>query len=182
MLVADAQRQMRQTYRGGLPGQLVSGGLWLASAAAGTWGSRTLAVVILVLGGCFIFPLTMLALRVAGRPATTPKGNPLNLLAMQVAFTVPFALPVVLALTQRSPGWFYPSLLIVVGAHYMPFVFLYGMVQWLFLAAAMMAAGVGLGMYAPMGFATGGWFGGVALVVFAFVGWRVVVSEERRTA
>jgi hypothetical protein len=182
MLVAEAQHQMRQTYRGGLAGQLVSGGLWLASAAAGTWGSHSLAVVILLVGGCFIFPLTMLALRLAGRPATTPKGNPLNALAMQVAFTVPLALPVVLALTRHAPGWFYPAMLIVVGAHYLPFVFLYGMVQWLFLAAAMLAAGVVLGMFAPMGFAAGGWFGGAALLVFAFAGWRVVVAEERRPA
>ena len=182
MLVAEAQRQMRQTYRGGLPGQLVSGGLWLASAAAGTWGSRTLAVVVLAVGGCFIFPLTMLALRLAGRPATTPKGNPLNALAMQVAFTVPLALPVVLALTQRAPGWFYPAVMIVVGAHYLPFMFLYGMWQWAVLAAALLGGGIVLGAYVPLGFAAGGWFTGVVLVAFAFALWRVVVAEERRSA
>jgi hypothetical protein len=182
MLVADAQRQMRFTYRGGLPGQLVSGGLWLAAAAVGTWGSQTLSVLVLVVGGCFIFPLTALALKLAGRPATTPKGNPLNALAMQIAFTVPLALPVVLALTQRAPEWFFPAVLIVVGAHYLPFVFLYGMWQWAVLGGAMLAAGVVLGMVAPMGFAAGGWFGGAALVTFAFVGWRTVIAEERRPA
>jgi hypothetical protein len=182
VLVADAQRQMRQTYRGGLPGQLVSGGLWLASAAAGTWGSRTLAVLVLAVGGCFIFPLTMLALRLAGRAATTPRGNPLNALAMQVAFTVPLALPVVLALAYHAPAWFYPAMLIVVGAHYLPFVFLYGMWQWAILAAALLGAGFVLGAYLPLGFTAGGWFGGVALVAFAFAGWRVVLAEERRPA
>ena len=182
MLVADAQRQMRVTYRGGLPGQLVSGGLWLLSATAGTWGTRTLAVLILVVGGFFIFPLTMLALRLAGRPVAAPKGNPLNLLAMQVAFTVPLALPVVLALTGRAPEWFFPAVLIVVGAHYLPFIFLYGMWQWAILAGAMLSAGVVLGMYVPLSFAAGGWFGGAALVAFAFAGWRVVVAEERRAA
>ncbi len=182
MLVAEAQRQMRQTYRGGLPGQLVSGGLWLASAAAATWGSHTLAVVVLALGGCFIFPLTMLALRLAGRPATTPKGNPLNALAMQVAFTVPLALPVVLALARRAPEWFYPATMIVVGAHYLPFVFLYGMWQWAALAAVLLGAGLVLGAYVPLGFAAGGWFTGAALVAFAFAGWRVVLAEERRAA
>jgi len=182
MLVADAQRQVRRTYRGGLPGQLVSGGLWLASAAAGTWGSHTLAVIVLLAGGFFIFPLTTLALKLSGLPAGTPRGNPLNALAMQVAFTVPFALPVVLALTRRSPDWFYPACLIVVGAHYMPFVFLYGMRAWAVLAAAMLGAGWVLGMYVHADFAAGGWFGGAVLVAFAFAGWRIVVAEERRTA
>ena len=95
---------------------------------------------------------------------------------------MPLALPVVLALTSRSPQWFCPAMLIVVGAHYLPFVFLYGMWQWLVLAAAMLSAGVVLGMYVPLGFAAGGWFGGAALVAFAFAGWRVVVAEERRAA
>jgi len=180
MQVSEAQRQVRTTYRGGLAGQLVSGAIWLASAAAATWSTHTLAVLVLVGGGFFIFPLTMLALKLAGRAATTPKGNPLNALAVQVAFTVPFVLPVVLALTRRAPQWFYPALMLVVGAHYLPFMFLYGMWQFALLAAALIAGGIVLGLYLPLGFATGGWFTGVALVAFAFVGWRVVVAEERR--
>jgi hypothetical protein len=182
MLVADAQRQMRQVYRGGLHGQLVSGALWLLAAAAGTWRTHNLAVLVLVLGGCFIFPLTMLALRLSGRPATAPKSNPLNALAMQVAFTVPLVLPVVLALTRRSPDWFFPATMIVVGAHYLPFIFLYGMWQWAVLAAVFLFGGLALGAYVPLGFAAGGWIGGAALVVFAFAGWRVVVAEEKRAA
>lgn len=30
--VADAQRDVRRTFLGGFPGQMVSGGLWLLSA------------------------------------------------------------------------------------------------------------------------------------------------------
>lgn len=181
MNVGDAQREIRSVYRGGLAGSLVSGALWCASAAVATTGNRSGAILLLVLGGMFIFPLTMLALRLAGRPATTRPGNPLNMLAMQVAFTVPLALPIVLALAQRAPRWFYPSLLIVVGAHYLPFVFLYGMVQFYALAAAMLAAGITLGWYVNADFAAGGWIGGASLIVFAFVGWRTVVAEEHRT-
>ncbi len=39
MDVADAQREVRRTFRGGFAGQFVSGVLWLASAAFATWGS-----------------------------------------------------------------------------------------------------------------------------------------------
>ena len=179
MQVADAQREVRTTYRGGLAGQLVSGGIWLASAAIATWGSRSLAILVLLVGGFLIFPLTRLALRLAGRPAGTPPGNPLNALAVQVAFTVPLALPIVLALAAHEPRWFYPSLMIVVGAHYLPFAFLYGMRAFLALGGVLVAAGFALGPWGTAPFAAGGWFTGVALVAFALVGWRSVVAEER---
>jgi len=182
MQIADAQRQVRQTYRGGLAGQLVSGVLWAGSAAIGTWGSHRLAAIVLVLSGFLIFPLTVAALRLAGRRALGMLDNPLNALAMQVAFTVPFVLPVVLTLAYYSPNRFFPAILMVVGAHYLPFVFLYGMRMWWFLAGLMLGTGYVLGWVKPMGFATGGWVGALLLVVFAFIGWRVVIGEERRTA
>jgi hypothetical protein len=40
----------------------------------------------LVVGGMFIFPLTQLLLRLMGRPASLPKGHPMNVLAMQITF------------------------------------------------------------------------------------------------
>ncbi|HTR97098.1 MAG TPA: hypothetical protein VMH61_04285 [Candidatus Acidoferrales bacterium] len=182
MLVADAQRATRTAYRGGLAGQLVSAAVWAASAACGTWGSHTLAMIVLVFGGFFIFPLTVLSLRLGGVRAPAGPRNPLDSLAIQVAFTVPLALPVVLTLAHFAPGLFFPAVLLIVGAHYLPFVFLYGMPQWFGLGGAMLAGGYVLGWVRPMGFAAGGWFGAAVLAVFAFVGWRTVVAEERRSA
>jgi hypothetical protein len=180
MHVADAQRQIRSTYRGGLPGQAVSAAVWLASAAAATWGSHPMGIVVLVLGGFFIFPLTMLSLRLAGRPARTPAGNPLNALALQVAFTVPLLLPPALALSSRDGDWFYPAMMIVVGAHYLPFVFLYGMRLFAALGAVLLAGGVTLGMLVPAPFVAGALLTAAALAGFGFAGWRQVVDEERR--
>ncbi len=175
--IADAQREMRRAYVAGMPGQLVSAALWMVSAAVGTWGSHRLAVWILVLGGFLIYPLTSLALRLAGS-AGESKGNPLNALAMQVAFTVPLGLPVALTLAYFSPNRFYPAMMMLVGAHYLPFVFLYGMPQWYVLAAAMLGAGYVLGWVAPMGFATGGWIAAAAMVIYALVAWRIAATER----
>ena len=60
MVVADAQRDVRLTFMGGFPGQTVSGAIWLLSAALGTWASPRMAILVLVVGGVFIFPLTQL--------------------------------------------------------------------------------------------------------------------------
>ncbi len=182
MRIADAQLDMRRAYRGGLAGQLVSAALWAASAACGTWGNHRLAGLVLVVGGFFIFPLTLLALKLAGRGPRVGTKNPLNALAMQVAFTLPLGLPVALTLAYYSPNRFYPAMMMLLGAHYLPFMFLYGMWQWAILAGVLLGGGYVLGWVAPMGFVAGGWLAAAALFAFALGGWRIVIAEERRTA
>ena len=167
MQVSDAQREVRDVYLGGAVGQAVSGLIWLASAACGTWLGPRQGILVLVVGGMFIFPLTQLVLRLGGRPASLGPDNPLRALAMQVAFTVPLALPVIGAATLHRVEWFYPAFLVIVGGHYLPFIFLYGMWQYGVLAALMLAAGVGLGLSGPGGFSLGGWVGGAILLGFA---------------
>ena len=170
MEIAQAQRDVRTTFEGGFVGGLVSGSLWAASAALATWSTPRNAILLLVVGGFFIFPLTQLALRLMGRPSALPKGHPMNALAMQVAFTLPLNLPLVGAATVYRLDWFYPAFMIAVGTHYLPFVFLYGIWQFYVLAAVLIGAGFVLGAYLPLPFPTGGWLTAAALFVFAFVG------------
>ena len=89
--------------------------------------SERYAILVLVLVGMFIFPLTQLTLRLLGRPARLPKGHPMNQFATQVAFIVPLSLLLVGAAALYNINWFYPAFMRVLGTHYMPFIFLYGM-------------------------------------------------------
>jgi hypothetical protein len=166
MTVADAQRESRTVFLKGSVGQLVCGVIWLSSAALGTWVGVREAVIALVGGGMFLYPLTQLVLRLLGGPCALSRGNPLRPLAVQVAFIVPLTLPVVGGATLHNVNWFYPGCMIVVGAHYLPFMSLYGMWQFGVLAAALLAGGMLLGLMAPHEFALGGWLGGAALLVF----------------
>jgi hypothetical protein len=165
MRLEDAQREMRDVYLGGSVGGFVSGGLWFASATLATWSTRNQAVWALIIGGMFIFPVTMMALRLLGRRATASRENPLNALAMQVAFTVPLAIPLILVATRARPEWFYAGFLIVVGAHYLPFVTLYGQPLFYGVAAVMVGAGFLLPILQPSSFAIGGWVGGAILLL-----------------
>lgn len=179
MQVLDAQRDMRQWFLGGFAGQLVSGLLWLLSAACATWAGHRAGILVLALGGMLIYPLTLGVLRLLGRTGRRP-GNPLDALAMQVAFTVPMGLPLVGAAALHHHDWFYPAFMIVVGAHYLPFVFLYGMPQFAILSAGLVLGGLALGLYAHGAFALGGWLTGAALLVFAVVGRAVAAREGAR--
>jgi hypothetical protein len=168
MLITDAQREVRTTYLGGFVGQLVSAAIWFASAAIATFVDPKTGFWTLAIGGAAIFPLTQAILRLAGRRASLTRQNPLGGLAMQIAFTVPFVLPVAGAAAFYRLGWFYPACMLIVGAHYLPFVFLYGMRTFAVLAAALLGAGLVIGWKAPDEVVLGGWVGGLILFAFAF--------------
>lgn len=167
MEIRSAQHDVRSTFLRGSVGQAVSGVIWLISAALGTWSSERSAIVVLVLAGAMIFPLTQLTLRVLGRPAGLPTRHPMNALATQVAFIVPLSLPVIGAAALYNINWFYPAFMLVLGTHYMPFIFLYGMWEFGVLAALLIGGGVSIGMLFPDGFTIGAWLTGVVLLLFS---------------
>jgi len=83
------------------------------------------------------------------------------------------------AATAYKPEWFYAGCLIVVGAHYLPFITLYG--QPIFGAAGvlMAAAGILLPRFRPGEFATGGWLGAAMLAVLGIVLGAAHVARPR---
>lgn len=180
MEVARAQKEVRTVYLGGCVGQLVSSALWGASALLATRFSLKTGGLFLVLGGFFIFPCIQLILRLMGRPASLRGENPLAGLAMQVAFTLPLTLPLVGAVALLKPAWFYPAFMIVLGAHYLPFVFLYGMPMFAVLCGLLVGGGVLLGLYAPGQPVLGAWMTAAVLLVFALLGRFLVAREAGR--
>jgi hypothetical protein len=180
MLIADAQRELRLAFMGGFVAQLIEGGIWALSAGVSLWAAPLYGMAVLFVASAFLYPLTQLVLRLIGHnPALSP-GNTLGQLATQLAFTVPVGFLLVLAATLYRQTWFYPASMIVVGAHYLPFVFLYGMRAFAALAVLMIAAGAGLGLYGPQIFSLGGWVTAVLLIGFALVGLGVYRREVRR--
>jgi hypothetical protein len=182
MTIADAQEEMRTRFVGGFYGQLVSGVLWLASASLAVWSSPRAAIATLVLGGCFIFPLTELFVRLGGERAVISATNSFRYLGMQVAFALPFSMPLLLPVGLYRLNWFYPGLMILLGAHYLPFVTLYGMRMFAVLAALLVGGGVAIAMYWSGSFSLGAWFTGATLLVFAGIGKATAEREWRARA
>ncbi len=98
-------------------------------------------------------------------------------LATQIAFTVPSGMLVTVALGLTEPNLFFPASMIIVGAHYLPFVFLYGMRLFAVLAGLLILVGTVLLLWLPVGAPPGGWFAGALLVGFAYL---PRASSERR--
>jgi hypothetical protein len=163
MQIADAQREVRTVFLGGSLGPGVASVLWAMSGALGTWVSPRAGILMLTVGGVFIFPATLLILRMMGRATSLSAQNTLGQLATQVALTIPLNLPVVAAAALYRLNWFYPAFMVVVGAHYLPFAFLYGMWQFTVLGSVLIGAGVTVALYGPDHFGAGAW---VAVMVF----------------
>jgi hypothetical protein len=96
---------------------------------------------------------------------------------MQVAFTLPLSLPVVGGAALHRLEWFYPAFMIVLGAHYLPFVFLYGMRIFAGLCAVLVAAGLWLATQGPQVFSLGAWVTASVLLLFGVLG-RLSVARE----
>lgn len=166
MQIEQAQADVRRIYRRGFSGPLISSFVWFISAAVYQWVAPAPAIAVLFLGGMLIFPLTTLLLKIIGGPAALPKGHPSTSLAMQSAFTVPLGLLVAIALGVYEPALFFPSALIVVGAHYLIFISLYGMRLYAVLAAILVTVGTISLFWLPSLGAISGWIGATVLLVF----------------
>ena len=180
--IANAQREMRSAFLGGFAGQLVSGLIWLGASAISILGTSHYGMAFLFFGSMSVFPLTQLILRLMGRSARVGAENGLWALGSQVAFTVPINFLLVGAVVLFREMWFFPAAMIVVGAHYIPFITLYGMKMFGVLAVLLTLGGTGLALYGPPVFSLGGWLTGLTLIAFAFVGRAVVTRQEQQSS
>jgi hypothetical protein len=181
MRIADAQREMRIRYVGGFYGQLVSGLLWLLAALLAVRAGPRAAILTVVVGGFFIFPLTEMLLRMAGARSVLSKENSLSSLGLQVALTLPISMTLLVPVSLYRLTWFFPGLMILLGAHYLPFVFLYGMRMFWVLSAALIGAGFVIAVYWSRNFSIGAWYTGAVLLLFSAIG-RTIAQRELESA
>jgi hypothetical protein len=177
MDIQDAQRELRSVYVGGFVGQLVSSVIWLVSAALATWVTPRASILTVVIGGFFIFALTQMLLRLSGRRASVSRENPFHSLGMQVAFVLPFSMLLLVPVGFYKLNWFFPALMILVGAHYLPFATLYGMRMFLFLAGILIVMGVVIALWFSGPFGLGAWVAGLTLFAFAWIGRSLATGE-----
>lgn len=171
MQITEAQRDVREVYRGGAAGTAVSGAVWLLAAAVGQWVGIWPAVAVLWVAGTLIFPLSTLVLRLLGGPAGLPAGHPMTGLATQVALIMPVGIALAALVALERPEWFFPFTAAVVGAHYLPFVFVYDMPEYAVLAAVLVVSGLALVVW-PWGLATAAWVTAAVELAVSPVLWR----------
>jgi hypothetical protein len=96
---------------------------------------------------------------------------------MQIAFVLPFSMLLLVPVGHYRLNWFFPALMVLVGAHYLPFASLYGMRMFLVLSGILIVMGVMIAVYFAETFSLGAWVAGLALFGFAWVGRSIAISE-----
>jgi len=182
MQVEGAQAQMRAIYRSGSVGAAVAGLVWLASASTTVVIGAGWGIAVMLAAGFFIYPLTQLMLRVLGGPVSVPRDNPLRELSVEVPLVGPLMIPLVGAATLYRNEWFYPAFMLAMGAHYLPFSFLYGMRSFIGLGAVMAVGGLVVALWAPGLHVVGAFLTAVLLLAFAVVADRLHVRERQGVA
>lgn len=90
-------------------------------------------------------------------------------------------MPVLVGVGLYRLNWFFPAMMILVGAHYLPFAFLYGMRMFTALAVTLVAGGVAFARFLPGSFGASAWFTAAVLLGFAVIG-RIIADGEYREA
>ena len=140
--LAQAQADMRQAYRHGAFGVLVSAFAWSLAAGIAALGRPQQAVWTLLIGGMFIFPVSMGLARLCGRSGMHQKTNPLGRLALFSTFGLLAGCALALGVATQKLEWFFPTMLLVIGGRYLVFTAVYGLrIYW---ACGFTLAGVGL--------------------------------------
>ena len=162
--LARAQRDLRFGYRSASVGQIYAGSVWLAAAVAWLTSGSTSGIVVLVIGGFLIYPVTTLVSRLLGNPGSVASSNPLKEASVSIPLVGPLGIPLAGAAALYDVAWFFPALMVVMGAHYLPFSHLYGMRMFIPLGAGMWFAGFAVGLWAPDMAVVGAFLTGIALL------------------
>ncbi|XSG76875.1 DUF7010 family protein [Herpetosiphon llansteffanensis] len=142
--ISAAQADMRAGYYSGAAGILASALAWSIAAGVALTGSAERAIIVLLVGGMLIYPVSIVICKILGARGTHTKGNPLGLLAGASTFWLVFCMPLAYGLGREQPAWFFSAMLIVIGGRYLVFATLYGMRLYWILGLALAAAAIGL--------------------------------------
>jgi len=158
MNIEQAQKDMCQSYFGGGPGILISGIVWMTAGLVSQ----------------FYSPKTSIS--VFKRSGIHDKTNLLGKLAMETTVLLFVGLFLAYAIFQYNENWFYPVMLLIIGARYLMFQSLYGKKMFWFLGAALIFTGF-ISIMMQLGFQLPVLLGGAIEIVF---GVGAILNELRK--
>ena len=135
--IEHAQKDMCKGYANGSLGIIVSGLMWLISAAVTYQYSAKQAVWALLIGGMLIHPVSVLFYKIIGLNGSHTKGNQLGNLAMEGTIFMIMCLPIAFGLSLQHTEWFFQGMLLIIGGRYLTFSSIYGIKLYWILGASL---------------------------------------------
>jgi len=173
----DQHTEYRRCHLGGAVYLAVEGILWLLSASFGAAGQIPVAMIILLIGGMFIHPIATACSRLLRLPSPD-RSNRLSVLITWIALTIPLGLPLIFMATAVGHiNLFFPAFAVLVGAHWLPFAYIYSMNSFPGLAGILVLTGSLFGFVFTRSFSACGFLVGGILLLFAAIHFLVVRRE-----
>lgn len=173
----DQHAEYRRCHFGGAVYLVIEGVLWLISASLGAASQIPAAMLVLIVGGMFIHPMAVLGSRVIKLPSPAAS-NRLSILNTWMALTIPLGLPLVFMATKAGhDNIFFPAFAVLVGAHWLPFAYIYSMASFLVIAPLLVLAGIFFGFFSIYSFSACGYFAGGVHLFFAAIQYFAVRRE-----
>lgn len=178
----EQHNQYRICFRGGSVYLIVEAMLWLVAAVVGKAGQTSAAIGVIIFGGMLIHPLTLSLSRLF-KLAALPDTNPLPMLSTLCALTIPRGLPLIfLVIRNGDYNLFFPAVAILIGAHWIPFIYIYQMKTFAVLAGLFLAVGIVFGFIYTESFSAAGFISAGILSLFALLHHRLTgKSAPRKT-
>lgn len=161
--------EMRTTYLGAFPHTLFTAFIWLVAGTMGVYTTKSQAIIFFLVAGMFIFPGGELIRKFMRVPSTLSKDNKFPQLFTLLAFTIPISYPLIYLICKNEINLFFSSFTILVGAHYLPFVFGYKMPTFGLLSLLLVSVGTAFSIFYPDQFSVPAFITGGILLVFGFL-------------
>ena len=173
----DQHRDYRRSHRGGSVYLAVEGVLWLFSSTLGAVGRIPISMLVLIIGGMFIHPIAVMCSRFLKLPSPAPS-NRLSILNTWVALIIPLGIPLIFFATSAGRvNLFFPAFAVLVGAHWLPFTYIYSMRSFITIAGILVLVGILFGFVFTQSFSACGFVTGGVLLLFAAIHTFIVHRE-----
>ncbi len=176
----DYHKEIRQSYLGGFSILLIEGFFWILAGILWNFVSFKIGILIIIISGTFFYPISQLFQIILKQPKIR-KENPLNLLFTQIGLIIPFSFPLIFLLTKEDVNLFFPALSIIVGAHFLPFVYAYKLKTYWILASLLVINGILFGFILPDKCIYSAYFTGSLLLLFAIINHYLIKKEINKT-
>jgi hypothetical protein len=170
--------QMRITYLAAVPHTLFTALVWLASGIINQLISQKAAIITFIVGGSFIFLGGELLKKLFHAPNLVSADNQLPKFFTLLAFTVPLSYPLIYLICISNLNLFYPAFMILIGAHYLPFVYGYGMKTFAVLSLLLVMLGTWFSLFNPVPFSTPAFATALILVAFAILHYFLIKNQR----
>ena len=163
----EQQQEMRHAHYDGAPGVMVSGLVWIAAAFVCYQLGINKAVWTLLIGGAFIYPISLIVTKAIGRTAKTSKDNALNQLGMASTIWLILCCAMAYGLFLLKPALFFPAMMATIGSRYLIFASIYGRPIFWVMGVSLIVAG-NLVLFAAVTPVLAAGLGGLIEILFAF--------------